>query len=771
MENPKAIKARLAVLRKAQSQHALLFAHIADCHIKLKQVGQAAKILNKGLKQHPDYATGWVVKGNLHLMQNQSIESRKAFKRALEIDSEIPYAHERCSELAYDDGDNDDFIQHIQELVRLDPLDTNVQTMYQTAILRHIAVEKGLYTETEVNRLMPGVLRQTMLMHNLIPPDLERTTKRWSVKPPRKEKPADEKVLSEETEDYESVDAETTDRIVTQVVREPVEPVKDEYFDKEPTEQLIEEPQETEKTEDDSWMGEVPTIRDAKPYKEEISDDTDDDKEELHQKVSWADAAAGDTKSSLVEIEPDSEAEIAEEETGIIDDLAPPQDFPAEEYSPTAGRAEDRSVIYPPDEEPVGDLEEEVPEEELSDVESEISRPPLDVLLTDQDRVEEEEKEQTVAPDEEPPPSEQLEDSDRRRASLDSLFGRAEDDVVVEPSSQIRAILEPPAPDKTVAETELITPEEEVSIAPVEDETPPTEEPEEELPLSVKTIIEPEPTYGDIDTSITETSDEQTETEELPTETTPPLHRDKTQVSSIIDEISSMDTPREQSMEPDQLPSDVSAPLFEERESISSILDRISGKEPSTSEQQVEGEKPAESGSMDEPKIERGAPPGFDDLSTNGDRPLEEPFVSREEIDSQPPRTLDQEKSPLIESLQSHIMSSSDEETVEPKPDVSGEDEKETSTEPPEMKTQHRLMDIARQVTEDVPKEEDDRPPVEKAPKRIATKTLAELYASQGDWQRAVDVYEELLKRHPNNTVYKQRFQDLKDKLQANEGN
>ena len=61
--------------------------------------------------------------------------------------------------------------------------------------------------------------------------------------------------------------------------------------------------------------------------------------------------------------------------------------------------------------------------------------------------------------------------------------------------------------------------------------------------------------------------------------------------------------------------------------------------------------------------------------------------------------------------------------------------------------------------------------PPEPAPKptgeRIATKTLAELYASQGDWKRAIEVYEQLLKKFPTNTAYQQRLGELKNKQEA----
>ena len=48
---------------------------------------------------------------------------------------------------------------------------------------------------------------------------------------------------------------------------------------------------------------------------------------------------------------------------------------------------------------------------------------------------------------------------------------------------------------------------------------------------------------------------------------------------------------------------------------------------------------------------------------------------------------------------------------------------------------------------------------------RVPTKTLAELHASQGDNQNAIQVYEELLAKHPTNKAYRKRLDDLKASL------
>ena len=50
---------------------------------------------------------------------------------------------------------------------------------------------------------------------------------------------------------------------------------------------------------------------------------------------------------------------------------------------------------------------------------------------------------------------------------------------------------------------------------------------------------------------------------------------------------------------------------------------------------------------------------------------------------------------------------------------------------------------------------------------RIATKTLAELYASQGNFKSAIEVYEELLNKHPGNEAYLMRIDNLRKQLES----
>lgn len=72
------------------------------------------------------------------------------------------------------------------------------------------------------------------------------------------------------------------------------------------------------------------------------------------------------------------------------------------------------------------------------------------------------------------------------------------------------------------------------------------------------------------------------------------------------------------------------------------------------------------------------------------------------------------------------------------------------------------------------PKLAKETSPPPKAPKRaknkkgdrIVTPTLGEIYAAQGQYSKAIDVFETLIKKHPDNEFYAQKLEMLKAKLE-----
>ena len=206
MEFIQSTKDRLPILRKLVKNEPQLFAHLADCYLRLGRYKKATKELSRGLGQFPNHAEGWTVKGNLHLLFHQHKLALAAFKQVLKIDPDIGYAHEICAELAREDGDTERTVLHLRELKRIVPLEDSFQGRLQASLLGQVAIYHGLYTHEGMEDLSLNVLRQTLLEHNLIPEELARKHERFDYQE-ELEIPLD-KVMADEAGVPEAVEEE-----------------------------------------------------------------------------------------------------------------------------------------------------------------------------------------------------------------------------------------------------------------------------------------------------------------------------------------------------------------------------------------------------------------------------------------------------------------------------------------------------------------------------------------------------------------------------------
>lgn len=174
MNTLKPSKEVLSNLLKQQADNPDLFAWIADIYIQLGKLKSARKLLTEGVKDFPDYAVGWIVKGNLHMIMKDRKSALESFNRALEINSDIPYAHERCCELASERKDSESYFKHISAMIKLDPMNGFLQKTYQAELLRRIALGKGILTDEELDDFTISELRLLLLNKGLLPDQLQR---------------------------------------------------------------------------------------------------------------------------------------------------------------------------------------------------------------------------------------------------------------------------------------------------------------------------------------------------------------------------------------------------------------------------------------------------------------------------------------------------------------------------------------------------------------------------------------------------------------------
>ncbi|MDP8241161.1 MAG: hypothetical protein P9X24_18895 [Candidatus Hatepunaea meridiana] len=176
------IQVRLKILRKQIKHQPALFAHLADCYILTGKHHQAEKTLIAGLKQFPDSITGWLVYGNLHLENGQSKRALFAFERALIINNDIAYAHQKCAEILEAEWEFGRSISHLRDLKRLNPLSGYTQKTLELLIIRNIVIENNFFNKKDVLVVSPSNLRLTLLKHDLLPEQFIRVKERDQTK-------------------------------------------------------------------------------------------------------------------------------------------------------------------------------------------------------------------------------------------------------------------------------------------------------------------------------------------------------------------------------------------------------------------------------------------------------------------------------------------------------------------------------------------------------------------------------------------------------------
>ncbi|MBM3328595.1 MAG: tetratricopeptide repeat protein [Calditrichaeota bacterium] len=671
---------KAAALQKLLPQHPLLFPRLAEYYLHLGKPKPAAEILAEGLKEHPDLAAGWVVKGYLHSQLRQTKLARLAFEQALKIDPSNPAAHHYCIDIALEEEDDIGLLEHLRALAELDALDDNIQIRYQTALLRKTALESGHFRRQDVLRLTPQSLRQELLRAGLLPPELARRSERFSTS----DSPVVAPVVATESVAAASPPPPATSRERPKLAWDGIDVEKEEIGFR--TGRPIVPPAEEFRT--------PITPGDEEPEPDESDGGT-------IVRVSWADAIAGQSGSPLVEIPDDQYEDSAS--GGEIEDFEPvaeeqiaassqfresepepePPDVPAPE-PPSLADDEPRSTAArpPASGEPIRPPSADIRSTLLQRIGAQPSRP------------------STVGAEE------SGEESDRLlplpgKLALPKLPDRPPARTVARPPltdlkprrSDFKPEPEPAQPEEFIAPVAASAPEEAFGLA--RDEAPIVR-----LLKARRTVIEPSAPPSDEPPSepVVEAS----------AEATPP----RPVLISPIDEI--------MESKPESHAVSESAPLMSAIESATGF------------------DAEAEAESATEEPVAR--------LAGLQSSPIEATDFSAPPVE--PPAIEEAQSIPLIE-----------EEPLAPPPEVKAR----------ETEARKRLAEVARSVTAKKPTSKSmpsaAKPPEEEKQKaKIATKTLAELYASQGDWARAIEVYQALLEKFPTNEAYLRRLEQLKAK-------
>ncbi|MBM3326051.1 MAG: tetratricopeptide repeat protein [Calditrichaeota bacterium] len=715
---PKYYSQQSVKLKKLLPVQPLVFARLAECYLQLGRIKPAAVLLTQGLNQNPDYAAGWIIKGCLHLQLKQDRLARAAFERALQIDPTILSARMQCCELAQKEDDEQGYLDHLRILAEANALDANLQTMLQTALLRKAAIDSGAFTPVEVKRMMPSTLRQELLKRGLLPPEIKRRIERPTL-------PSSELATS-------------TAPISAPAVKEPP--------------RLAWEGMKYEE-EEIGFRARPEELKTDEAQPEEAESD-----ENRIVRVSWADAVSGTAASPLVEIS-DEQYTSSKEETMAVDEEFIEPDEPAEASAELAPEPENWAERLARRAEKVDAPRATAPKP------SDIVREVKNIVGIDS----EPKKEIGVAPpksmayqDEYLPPLRPLEPLKPLEAAVAETSSEAPVEIPIEST----AVDEDLFPFVKPAEASRI--------------------PRDETPI-LRLMKMKKEEAADL---VPDRPVESLESVELPS-----LGAEALDISQIEKDFTaeSLETPLVRPQPPLlETPLEMisgEAPVPE----AAAAVERIKPK-------RIVLEKPLEmiSGEDAIPKKVEQVKPKRIALETPvemiaGEAPITEERIKPKRIVLETPldmlsgETTSQiqtpaEPSPAIRSPVELVSA------IEPQAESIPALEEAALEEPPlkipseivarEEDARRRLAIIAQEVTQKKPTL--TMPPTlamktaasaevndAKSKPKIATKTLAELYASQGDWARAIEVYDALLEKFPTNEAYRKRREALQVKLES----
>lgn len=104
-----------------------VFTHLAEAYRKAGELDRARDILDRGLRNHGEYASAYVVLGRVLIDMGQSDEARAAFRRVIELDRHNLIALRSLGDLASEAGDTAKALRYYRELLALDPADEVLQ--------------------------------------------------------------------------------------------------------------------------------------------------------------------------------------------------------------------------------------------------------------------------------------------------------------------------------------------------------------------------------------------------------------------------------------------------------------------------------------------------------------------------------------------------------------------------------------------------------------------------------------------------------------------
>lgn len=115
--------------RYRQSPESYAFVPLADACRKMGRIDEALEICESGVKRHPGYPSGHVVKGKCLFDRGNRAGAREAFERVLLLDEHNLVALKYLGMIEADDGNLGVAEKHLQQILSLDPENKEIKAI------------------------------------------------------------------------------------------------------------------------------------------------------------------------------------------------------------------------------------------------------------------------------------------------------------------------------------------------------------------------------------------------------------------------------------------------------------------------------------------------------------------------------------------------------------------------------------------------------------------------------------------------------------------
>jgi len=160
--------------RLRDNPKSLLFARLADCYLQKDRVDEAIQLCKDGLKNHPSYVTANFILSKAYLVRKDHEKAETELKKVISYDHQFIAAHKLLGDLMAKMGWENKAALHYREALRIDPMNQEFRQIverysFDDELLNETSTEKTVQSkvhphpyrperdqETEINLDEPG---------------------------------------------------------------------------------------------------------------------------------------------------------------------------------------------------------------------------------------------------------------------------------------------------------------------------------------------------------------------------------------------------------------------------------------------------------------------------------------------------------------------------------------------------------------------------------------------------------------------------------------